>query len=294
MFGLREFCCAIGQNNVDVFAMKSAEKKYLDYIFPLDEVKENFVASDYDLVVLVDIHRTDRVEEMFKTELAKCENVLVIDHHIIDEKENFTFKNYRDEIVASCSQMMIDLYKAAEITPTADAATYIYAGLMGDTDRFLHSNVDKKVFECAIYLLEAGAKIQHVYNYLYSFKTHKQLELNKFFLKNLRFIADGRCGFIVISEKDKKWLGISEDDIKSFSNEIVRIKDVDLSFLCYEKRKGTFKVSLRSLGDINLVNFSVKMGGGGHVNASGFDISGMTAKKIKKSIPFWAEEILNG
>ena len=50
---------------------------------------------------------------------------------------------------------------------------------------------------------------------------------------------------------------------------------------------------MRSSKEINLVPFASKMGGGGHPNASAFEID-ITKAQINKNIAKWATEILNG
>ncbi len=295
MFGLREFCRKLGKE-ADVFVKKSRDK-YLDYIFPLSETKEDFVASNYDLIVLVDIHVLSRIDKIFQPELFRAEandqNFLVIDHHIVTDDEDFSFKNFRIEDVAACSQMITDLFKEENLIPSPEAATYIYGGIMGDTDRFLHSNLTKKVFDDASFLFEAGANVQHVYDYMYRFKTKANLSMNKFFLENLQYVEDGKVGYLIVSAKDRKKLGMDLEDVKFFSNEIVTISGVKLSFLCYEKDDGEYKISLRSIGDIYLVDFASKMAGGGHPNAAGFQVYNTTKKKIEKLVKSWAKEILN-
>ena len=292
MFGLKEFCLAVGQNNVDVFVKKTKEK-YLDFIFPLNETKQNFVASEYDLVVFVDMHEIKRAEYEFQEELKKANNVLIIDHHMISQEENFSYKNYRIKDTASCSQMMVDLYDTAEIKPSAKAAEYIYAGIMGDTDRFLHPNLSIEVFEKAKYLFECGANVQHVYDYLYRFKTQGQIKVNKFFLNKLQYIKEGKVAYFLVSEKDKNKLNADREDIKTFASEMIKIKGVKLSFLCYEFTGGHYKVSLRSVGDLDTRILANRMNGGGHKNSSGFDVYNTNKKKLKKMIPLWSKELLN-
>lgn len=296
MFGLREFCFAIGQKNVDVFVSDSRDK-YLEFIFPFDQAKSNFSADFYDLIVLLDLHDISRIDIAFQNELYRAKELgtsfVVVDHHHVSQTENFNFKNFRIKQVAACSQMIIDLYKEVELKPTKNAATYIYAGIMGDTDRFLHPNLSKDVFENAIYLQENGAKIQEVYDYLYRYKTKNNLAMNKFFLNNLKFLDNDRVGYLLVSAKDRKKFKMGIEDVKFFANEMVTIKGVELSFLCYEKDNGEYKISLRSMEGVDLIDFSTKMGGGGHPNAAGFQVCG-TKKKIEKLISVWAKEILNG
>lgn len=290
MFGLREFCRNLGKEVV-VFA-KNTKPKYLHHIFPLDEAREDFVASDFDLVMLVDIHTINRTEKIFHNELKKANNIAIIDHHLINNLEGVVSKTYWIEDVASCSQMLLDLFKIEKMTPSQDCATYIYAGMMGDTDRFLHDNLTRQVFENAIFLQDCGARIQHVYNFLYRYITQEQIRVNKFFLNNLNFLEDGKVGYVIFTQKDIEKMEVDMDDIKTFSNKITTIKDVEVSFFCYEREKGIFKISMRSCGK-DVSTFANSMGGGGHKCAAGFEVE-EKPHEIKKLIQKWSKEIFNG
>ncbi len=289
MFGLRAFCRELGKDAV-VFAKKT-KPKYLHHIFPLDEAREDFLSSDFDLVIFTDIHTINRTEKIFQNELNKAKNIVILDHHLINEAEGVASKNYWIEDWASCSQMIIELFNQEKLKPSSECATYIYAGLMGDTDRFLHTNLNKKVFEYAIFLQDCGAKIQHVYNYLYRYITQDQIRINKYFLNNLKFVQNGKIGYVIFTQKDMQKFGFDMDDVKSFSNEITTIKDVEVSFFCYEREKGIFKISMRSCGK-DVAEIAQSKGGGGHKCAAGFEIK-CRPNEVEKYIPVWAKEIFN-
>lgn len=297
MFGLRDFCRKIGVN-ADVFIKKEADR-YLNHIFPLDEGREDFKAERFDLIVFVDIHSILRIDEVFCEQLflaeAQEKKFLIIDHHIVAENEQFSFKNFKIENIAASSQLIIGLFKEEGLMPTKEAATYLYSGIMGDTDRFLHNNLNKQVFEDAAYLLDCGADVQHVYDFMYRYKTKNNLRMNKFFLDNIKFFDNDRVGYLIVSEKDRKNFKMDIEDVKFFADQIVTIKGVELSFLCYERDdcKGEYKVSMRSVGNLSLIDFSAKMGGGGHPNAAGFQLSNTSKKKIDKMVKDWAKEIFN-
>jgi len=291
LFGLRNLCQNLGKN-ADVFVVRKPEG-YLNHIFPLNETKENFSPENYDLVIIVDCHVLNLIDPQFQDGIVESNNVLIIDHHFVGEHEQeFLFKHdYLVQTEASCSQLILDLFRTINQKPTPVVAKYLYAGLIGDTSRFLHSNLSRRVFEDAICLQDCGADIQLVYDYMFRYRTKEQIRVNKFFLDNLKFAEDGRVGYVIFSEKDIRKIGVDIEDIKHFCNEIVKIKDVEASFLCIEKSKGHYKFSLRSVGDVEVLSFCNKMGGGGHPAASGFDID-ISTRQVKREIPKWAKEIL--
>lgn len=291
MFAMREFCRNLNLD-ADIFAIKN-KRGYLDNIFPLEEVKTDFKSGDYDLVIILDMHLIDRLAPEFVSEVEKSKNIIVIDHHKIVEGEKLPTKNYyvMEDYAATC-EILTDFAVKCNLKITPTIATYLYTGLMGDTDRFLHKNLTRHVFETAILLYDKKAEIQHVYDYLYRYKTQQQLEIYKQMLDNLIYYEGGKAVCSIFTLKDLKRLDADQEDVKFYTNDLVKIKGVELSILCIEYKKDYFKFSLRSNG-LNTVNFSTRMGGGGHVCASAFETE-ISLKEIKKLMPKWIKGIMNG
>lgn len=291
MFGFGAFCQNMGKK-CSIFAVKKCDN-YLNYIFPMEKTRQDFVASDFDLVVLLDVHSIERIEVLFQEEVSKAKNLMIIDHHQVTESEKFEIEDAKImPEMAAASEIVISLFRDKKIKPSKECATYLYAGLMGDTDRFLHSNLSQTVFEDAIFLMQCGADVQHVYDFMYRYITKEDIKVNQYLYNNITYLDGGKTAYVIFSISDMQKLGVGIDAVKEFSNTLIRIKGVELSFLIYEKAPKEYKISMRS-ASVNLVPFSNKMGGGGHPNATGFSVFyGKT--KIKQEIPKWSLEILNG
>lgn len=289
MFGLKEFCF---QNGVKADGFLCEKDQRLAEIFPLDELKNQFLHNEYDLVVIVDANSIDRVDECFRLETLQSENLMIIDHHKFDEEKTCKTKLLKIELKASASQLVLDLFREISLKPSEKCATFVYAGLMGDTNRFLNSNVNKEVFEDAMFLQECGADIQYVYEVLYRSVTKQHIKVSNFLYNNIKYLENEKCGYIIFDLKQMAKLGASVEDIKEFSNAIIKIKGVLVSFLIFETAKNIYKFSMRSSPEFDIAKFAHKMGGGGHKNACAFEIK-TTKRKIKKNLPIWAEEIFN-
>lgn len=291
IFGLKEFCSAIGKG-ADAF-LKTASKS-LNEIFPIKSEKTEFYAKDYDLVALVDIHSIERTDKCFMEELSKCENFVVIDHHAVGECEELVPCDCQiSPEKASASQMMLELYRAENLRPTKQSATYIYAGMMGDTDRFLHSNLSEEVFDDAKYLMQCEANIQFVYDKLYRSVSKEEIIVKKFLYNNVKFLEDGKFAYLICTQEDMQKLGVSVSQVKLIANEIRSFDGVEISMLVYEKSHNVFKMSVRSSSAYDLVPFVNKYQGGGHQCAAGFQLDG-TKEQMEENLPKWAKEILNG
>lgn len=291
MFAMREICRNL-KLNAEIFTIKN-KKGYLDNIFPLEEVRTDFKSEDYDLIIILDMHLICRLAPEFVSEVEKSKNIIIIDHHKIVEGDVLPTKNYlvMDNYAATC-EILTDFAVKCDLKITPTIATYLYTGLMGDTDRFLHNNLTRHVFETAILLYDKKAEIQHVYDYLYRYKTQQQLEIFKHMIDNMTYYEGGKAVSSIFTLKDLQRLDADQEDVKVYTNDLVKIKGVELSILGIEYKKDYFKFSLRSNG-LNTINFSTKMGGGGHVYASAFETD-ISLKELKKLMPKWIKGIMNG
>lgn len=290
MFAMRNLCQKLGKN---AYVFCKGYDAYIAEMFPTEDFKKDFLANEFDLVVVLDFHVEDRLEKCFVEEFRKCQNVIIIDHHILEETEVVPSKNFRIVYKASSSQLVLDLYRELSLVPEKDSATFMYAGLMGDTDRFLHSNLSGEVFEDAKYLFECGADAQYVYDKMFRSVSKKDIMLSSFLYSHLTYLYDGKAAYIIFTKKLMKKLGIGIEDVKMFSNSIINIKGVEVTFLVYEMDEEIFSFSIRSVPKIDLIPLVRKMGGGGHKNAAGFKIN-YKASKVPKLIKSLTCEVLNG
>lgn len=284
LFGLKGLCDAL-KIDATVF-IEPREENYLDKIFPMSNSASVF-DDKYDLICLVDTHDA----KMLPLDVEN-KNCVIIDHHLVAENDTLVTENVYIEPKASNSQMILSLFRVENISPNADVATYLYAGIIGDTSRFLHNNLSEEVFADASTLLSCGANAQKVYDFMFRYKSLEQLRVEKYFLNHLKFCCDGKFAYIIFTEKARKKIGASLDDLKTLANRMTSIRGVKASFLCMEYSKNFYKFSTRCNTGFDVNKFCVKFGGGGHVCASGCEMK-ITKHQIERKIQAWALEIVD-
>ena len=286
MFAVRDMCKNLGIN-AEIFAVKSP-KCYLDEMFPLDDVKDNFSPKKFDLAIVVDASTPHRVEKKFE-QINEMKKIVVIDHHLPDSRGDITENSLVDVNMAACCQLLTHFFVENKVEITKDIATYLWAGITGDTGRFLHSNIRKDTFDVASLLFEKGADVQKIYDLMYRRATVKQIKLRNTFTDKMTLLNGGKVGFVIFSNKDKAKLGVTDEDLKPYINEIIQIEGVELSLVCYEFAENYYKVSLRSK-NFNAQKFAEQHNGGGHICAAGFELN-TTKGKLKKLIKEWVKDI---
>ena len=87
--------------------------------------------------------------------------------------------------------------------------------------------------------------------------------------------------------------GVSSDDLEGVVEFPRSIEGVRLALLFREASQGRIKVSLRSVGGVDVAEFARRFGGGGHTKAAGLALPG-TLAEVQATILAAAREYISG
>ena len=88
-------------------------------------------------------------------------------------------------------------------------------------------------------------------------------------------------------------LGVSSDDLEGVVEFPRSIEGVRMALLFREMSQGRVKVSLRSVGDVDVAAFANRFGGGGHTKAAGLALPGSLAE-VQSTVLSAARAYLSG
>lgn len=270
MFGAKYLCEKLGAN-AHLFA-NNPETSFLNQIFDKSVVEKDFEPSKFDLVLMVDCNEFSRIDIKFREKVQAHKNILAIDHHehsIIESGCKFYIKSD----VCAASMIVANLIFTYKFKLNYETASYIFAGIVGDTERFLNTNTDLDTFKCIVKLMEYGIDIQKIYNVVYRSITREKIELQKYLLDNYHVEGKNIC-YIVVTTKVMKKLKATVDDVKFYVNSLNNIKDFNVIMVAYEIDKNKYKVSCRSKNGFIVSKVAQHHGGGGHQMAAGFNLYG--------------------
>ena len=122
---------------------------HLEYLATMQEIADEVYQDS--LVIVTDTANVPRISDE-RYHLGK--ELIKIDHHPNDEPYGDFV--YVDTTASSCSEIICDFYQqlADELTMTTKAARLLYAGIVGDTGRFLYPTTTAKTLRIASFLRE--------------------------------------------------------------------------------------------------------------------------------------------
>jgi phosphoesterase RecJ-like protein len=216
------------------------------------------------MIDTADLHNIGQMRDL----VCRAKEVFIIDHHQINSTSHFS--GICDPTAASTCEMAVEIASAMGVAIGAAAAFAAYTGMVYDTGFFAYQKTSLRSFRSAVTLLELGVNPTEAYQNLCENASLKALLLQKKSFASLELHCNGQIASQVLRLQDFADVGAANDDADGFVNAPLRAREIRVSVLVKESRKGKVKCSLRSKGDIDVSKIANDFGGGGHINAAGF------------------------
>lgn len=240
----------------------------LSWIPLVSEVRTDFIAKDWDLIICCDCGDAKRVGDSLLPKVQSHTCVINLDHHA--SNDFFGHLNYVEATASSAAEVVLGVIEALPIQLSAEMATALYAGLSADTGSFRYSSTSPAAFIMARKLVEAGANPFAIAQELYARTTLASLKLQAEVLQSLRILAQGKISLAVVTFKLLKSTGANKQDADSIVDIVRDIEGVSVAILLKEDA-GFWRVSMRSrVAYVDVADVAGIFGGGGHKAAAGF------------------------
>ncbi|MBO7150093.1 MAG: bifunctional oligoribonuclease/PAP phosphatase NrnA [Clostridia bacterium] len=247
--------------------------------FFLDAVKtvKRELDGEYSAFVAIDCADSTRLGNFYDA-FIKHKNTYSIDHHVSNTryaKVNYVFDNSSncENILSLIEQLGADIDK--------EIATLLVMGIMTDTGNFRHKNVSANTMHSAGKMVEKGADLNTVHYHMFTKQSKERAKLFGQTMSKIRYFLDNRFAVATIRLKDLKDTNALPEETEGFIDFVMGIDTVEVGACVMELENNKFKISFRSKGtDVNAV--AGTFGGGGHILASGCQISGEYEEVVDK------------
>ena len=256
----------------------SIRSVYEDYINNPDYPEDMFISSseakdlmnNNSMVIVVDTNRPQMTECPELLQMTKI--IVVLDHHrqSSDNIDN-AMLSYIEPYASSACEMVSEIlqYIDEDVKIPPLEASSMYAGMMIDTNNFTN-RTGVRTFEAAAFLRRCGADIPYVRKIfrddMDSYRAKASIISNAEVYRQQFAIARGQN------------LRVDSPTIigAQAANELLDIEGIRASFVL-TVYQGRIYVSARSIDEVNVQIIMERLGGGGHMNASGtqFDHTNM-------------------
>ena len=216
------------------------------------------------LLDTADENNTGKMKDL----IFRAKEVFVIDHH--EPKPFAAFPGIADSTAASTCEITVEMADILGAVIDQQTALSAYIGIAYDTGFFAYPKTSPRTLRAALTLLGSGVNPSDVYRQLNENTSPEALLLQKKAISSLTLYCQNRVAVQSLRLKDFVETGAAHDETDGFVNFPLKSRDIVVSLLLKESPEGKVRCSLRSKGAINVAKIAQSLGGGGHINASGF------------------------
>ncbi len=223
----------------------------------------------YDLVISLDCSDERRMGKVYSQDLAALP-LINIDHHITNTR--FGTINWVDPSAVATAQMVLALAEAMHWPLTQPVAVCLLTGIVTDTRSFRTLNVDQAAMRAVLRLVEAGASLGQIAHRALDQRPLAAVRLWGQVLNELH-LEDGILWTEVTCAMRRRW-SLSEDGDSGLANFLVGVREANVVLVFTEREDGTVDVGMRAAPGLDVAQVALKLGGGGHPQASGCTLTG--------------------
>lgn len=271
MYGLAHHLQKLGKE-VDKF-VDSKVCEVDSRMFDTAELATMFYKT-YDLLIMVDTPNLERLGQ-YANAFKQHANTIRLDHHM-------GYNNAaKIELVlpyASCCEIILELIERMGKKMDKVSATYLYGGMLTDTDCFSTASVDELTFNHAISLMKNGADTVKATELLVKTQSQAQYKLSKIVHDKAEIHGDVFISSLTL--KDFKRAGAESNEDGNISNKLIYLDGINISCLIKQKQINSYSCSFRCRHGFDVSKIANTLGGGGHKEAAGALIKG-NEKSVK-------------
>jgi phosphoesterase RecJ-like protein len=220
-----------------------------------------------DVMVTFDSGSLDRLGDLADSAKAASE-LVVLDHHVSNER--YGSINVIVPDAAATAVVVHSLIAELGLPLTREAAVCLYAALVCDTGRFQYDTTTPAVFELAAELVAFGVPVARLSRSLFEEHTFADLKLLAAAHERAGLVSEHSFVYTWVTQDDLAHYGVTFEEVEGLIDVVRRTSEAEVAAVLKEGTDGLTRVSLRSLGAVDVCRIAQSQGGGGHRFAAGF------------------------
>jgi phosphoesterase RecJ-like protein len=194
--------------------------------------------------------------------------LIVVDHHISNDR--YGTINLVEPQAAASGWVVLRLIDELGLPLNRDAAVALYAALVCDTGRFQYDTTTPAVFDMARRLCEFDVPVSRLSRSLFEEHRFAYLQLLGDALRDATLVPEQRFVWTAITPAMLERHGVDVEEAEGLIDILRRTTEAEVTCVLKQEPDGTVRVSLRSLGAVDVRRIAEEHGGGGHRFAAGF------------------------
>lgn len=276
---------AQGKNAICVNEEPLLERyKYLDpdeTVISRADYLSFYSEAEIDLFIVTDTNSLERIGDGMKAIALKAPSLLFIDHHPCPPE--VMEKNCIDTSKAATGELAGELIQSLGIPLNREMALPLYTAILIDTSSFRYPTVTGNTHRLIGSLMDTGVRPPHAYNMIYGTKKLTYMKLLGKVLAGANTTKDEKVAWLTLTEDLLQKFHIDTEDTLAFINHLLVLDNIKVA-LMFREMGAEIKVSLRSIGTVDVGIMARALGGGGHDHSAAAIIKGSLDIVTKQTV----------
>lgn len=237
--------------------------------------QDSTLPEDWDLLLIFDTNDERLVQPLYRAAVRTGTQVIFIDHHpVLSEGPKPSTESLVDTKAASTGELAFQLIQALGIPLDRDIARCLYTSITFDTQlyRFIRNSPNSHLI--AAELLRFDIDPEEIHRHLFSNQTVQKMAFLAKALGQIEYYGEGRVALLKLRDTDLAQYGMESDESRDLIDMVMTIETLEAAAILREESPNSFRVSLRSKGELPVLSLAESLGGGGHVFAAGASFQG--------------------
>ena len=284
---------AQGKNAICVNEEPLLERyKYLDpedVVISRADYLSFYPEAEIDLFLVTDTNSLERIGEGMKAIAQKAPCLLFIDHHPCPQE--VMNDNCIDTSKAATGELAGELIQSLGIPLNREMALPLYTAILIDTSSFRYPTVTGNTHRLIGSLMDTGVRPPHAYNMIYGTKKLTYMKLLGKVLASAHTTKDEKIAWLTLTEDLLEKFHVDTEDTLAFINHLLVLDNIKVAIM-FREMGSEIKVSLRSIGTVDVGIMARALGGGGHDHSAAAIIKGPLDTVIKSTVDKLHEMLL--
>lgn len=197
--------------------------------------------------------------------------VVNIDHHL--SNKGFADLNWVEGESAATGQLAGILAEELGMPLKDGLGLAVYLALASDTGNFTYNNTSASCFAMASRIVGAGLDVAEFTNNYENNWNIQRMHLWGRLMSEISLHENGAVAMSIVPRAYLDEAGLGKAALEGFASWLRRLQGVRVGLFVREDAKDFCKVSLRSMGDVDVQAVAARFGGGGHMAAAGAEVS---------------------
>ena len=255
-----------------------------------ETILAEIIGGEFDLMIAVDSSDVERIGKCGAYGLAHSRTVINLDHHPTNTR--FGDIHLIAPQAVAAAEVVFDFLHHLNCEISETAAWALLTGLITDTRGFRISATSGRTLAIAQALMQKNAPLAHIMARTLNRRGYPEIELWKLALPSVQL--DEGLIHAAITQQDMMRAGLEQIYDGGLVNHLVDVDAAKVSVVFHELPDSRVQISFRSKPGYDVAALALRLGGGGHRQASGCTVGGSLEDARRRVLPLAHQVIAEG